>query len=594
MLLGEVTAHGSAYALASDAVGCRTVEQIPPSQSDGTRDAAIAPSMTELVQILDGALALAQPLQRREALREFAEMLGADAVVPLVFDFEMGRFLPVPGSEMALAGGPGWSELLGYCTSPGIHHAKVAAHRGGVEVPATACCSDQAALVFVVCERSDAQLKEVIRALSALGAGWRTEIELLALQRSVRAAQKGAHDTQAMTVALEGARADVKSKAHSLELEHARTQVEDAARVKDEFLAVLGHELRNPLAPIVTALELMRLNGEPSREQLIIERHVAQLRRMVDDLLDVARTTRGKLKIQRVHVELCAAISQGIEMASPLLEGRQQVLNLSVANSGLHVDGDQGRLAQVVSNLLTNASRYSNPGSTIELIAEVEKDTVRMRVIDEGIGIDPNFLPEIFEPFSQGHRKAREGGNELGLGLGLGIVKTLIALHDGQVRAQSEGIDLGSEFVVELPRGKLSPRREMPEPEPCHVAASGTRVLIVDDNSDIAELMSEVLSRRGYQTQVAYDGPSALNMAATFEPTIGLLDLGLPVMDGYELAERLLGNPRHETMKLIAITGYGQAKDHARSIEHGFHAHLVKPVNIRSLTDLLGDIAKPN
>lgn len=278
-------------------------------------------------------------------------------------------------------------------------------------------------------------------------------------------------------------------------------------------------------------------------------------------------------------------------MASPLLEAREQMLSLEMPDEVLNVDGDQGRLAQVVANLLTNASRYSDPGSTIKLIAEGDEGTVRLRVIDQGIGIDPTFLPDIFEPFSQGHRKAREGGSDLGLGLGLGIVKTLVGLHNGSVRAESRGRNLGSEFIVELPRGKQIISLTPPPPPVARGVASGTRVLIVDDNSDIAELMAEILARRGYATEVAHDGPSALNMASKFEPAIGLLDLGLPVMDGYELAKRLLANPLHQDMKLVAVTGYGQPEDYKRSMVNGFRAHLVKPVDINTLSELLGDLA---
>lgn len=247
--------------------------------------------MPEVLQLIHGIFALAQPARRREALAEFADLVGARAIVPLVRDPELDTFLPAPEIGGPLAGGPGWRSLLAACAEPGTYHGAVAARRGEAEVPALACSTGQAALVILASEVPTELINEIARALPALGATWRTEIEVRALNGTLQAALGTARDTQVMAEALDRTRDELESKARSLF--NACTRAEEASRVKDEFLAVLGHELRNPLAPIVTALELMRLEGKPTREQIIIERHVTQMRRMVDDLLDIARTTRA-------------------------------------------------------------------------------------------------------------------------------------------------------------------------------------------------------------------------------------------------------------------------------------------------------------
>jgi PAS domain S-box-containing protein len=371
------------------------------------------------------------------------------------------------------------------------------------------------------------------------------------------------------------------------ERERALAIAESASRAKDEFLAMLGHELRNPLSPIVTALQLMKLKGEvgSTREQQVIERQVEHLVRLVDDLLDVSRITRGKVDLSLEPVDLRAAVDKAIEMAGPLLEQRRHRFTVEVPDQGMRLAADVARLAQVVANLLTNAARYTEPGGTIALSARREADMIVLSVVDDGIGIDPELLPRVFEPFVQGQRSmARAEG---GLGIGLTLVHNLVHLHGGTVEARSAGRGSGSELVVRLPAlaDQAAPAETASPPLERRPSAIPRRIAVVDDNVDAAELMAEVLATAGHEVQVTHDGPATLQLLEWFRPEVALLDIGLPVMDGYELALRIRDRLGPEAPRLIAVTGYGQDHDRARSREAGFDDHLVKPADPEGLLE---------
>ena len=364
-----------------------------------------------------------------------------------------------------------------------------------------------------------------------------------------------------------------------------RAAAEEASRAKDQFLAVLGHELRNPLAPIATALRLMSLRAGDAciSERAIIERQVQHMTRLVDDLLDVSRITRGKVELRRRPVEIADVIAKAVEIASPALEQRQHRLEVDVPSRGLTVNGDAGRLAQVFANLLTNSAKYTPPYGDVSVRAMGDRRMARVSVRDTGMGIAPDVLPHVFEVFVQGSRR---DAVRAGLGLGLAIVRSLTELHGGRVEARSSGLNQGSEFVVELPLLEAPPReaaRPTPRDHPAPVGRP-MRVLVVDDNLDAAEMLAEWLGAIGHAVRVAADGPTALEIAAEFKPDVALLDIGLPVMDGYEVARRLRDQPGCAKMRLIALTGYGQESDHDRSRRAGFEDHLVKPVDLDAIT----------
>ena len=369
-------------------------------------------------------------------------------------------------------------------------------------------------------------------------------------------------------------------------LRDSEARARDAERKKDEFLAILGHELRNPLAPIITALQLMQLRGvSAGRERDVIARQVDHLARLVDDLLDVSRITRGKIELKREPLELGAVITQAIEMASPLVERRRHSLEVEVAREGLRVVGDATRLAQVFANLLTNAAKYTEVGGHVAVRAAREGDAVVVRVSDDGIGIHPDLLPRVFEMFTQGRRKLDRA--EGGLGLGLTLVKSLVELHDGTVAVASDGPGRGSCFSVSLPAAPAGAKAATPTPPAGAPIASRRRVLVVDDNEDAAELIADALRELGHEVAVAHDGLRAISVADDFRPDVGLLDIGLPVLDGYELASRLRGVLGGARLRLVAITGYGQEHDRRRALDAGFDDHVVKPIDLDRLHDLV-------
>jgi signal transduction histidine kinase len=374
--------------------------------------------------------------------------------------------------------------------------------------------------------------------------------------------------------------ADAVERAQALaESRDARAAAEQANRAKDEFLAILGHELRNPLAPIATALQLweMRVKDEslqPLRD--VIERQLAHLTRIVDDLQDVARIRQGKIQLDRQPLDVRGVLVRAIEMTAPQFAQRHQTVTLD-APAGLMVEGDATRLAQVVTNLLVNAAKYSDAETTTTVTARRIDTTIEIAVRDQGIGLEPQMLAHVFDLFTQEERALDRSHG--GLGIGLAIVRKLVTLHGGSVHAHSDGIGRGCTFTVTLPAlvatddAPVAPRKRAARTE------RARKILVVDDNTDVADMMAELLTNMGHDVRIANDGAAALAAATAFTPEIALLDLGLPVMDGYEIARRLRVEGTTRPF-LVAVTGYGQASDQARAHEAGFDAHLVKPVSL--------------
>jgi PAS domain S-box-containing protein len=383
----------------------------------------------------------------------------------------------------------------------------------------------------------------------------------------------------------------VREQTARLAAEDARVEAERANRAKDEFLAMLGHELRNPLAPILTALDLLRLRpeGGDDHPRMILERQVGHMVRLVDDLLDVSRIARGKIELEKRRLETAIIVARAIEIAGPMLEHAEQHLTVAVPTAGLAIDGDPTRLAQVVSNLLTNASKYTERGGRIAVTAAAEGAEVVLRVTDTGIGITAEMLPRVFDMFAQ-ERQALDR-SQGGLGLGLAIVRNLVAAHGGSVHANSAGAGQGSEFTVRLPAARAEAAGASdaapPTPATISVAQEPLRILVVDDNADAGTMLSMFLRRLGHTVRVVHDGLAALDTVETFAPEVAFLDLGLPIIDGYELARRLRARPDLAGLYLVAVTGYGQESDRARSSEAGFDLHLVKPVGRETLRKVL-------
>jgi signal transduction histidine kinase/ActR/RegA family two-component response regulator len=372
----------------------------------------------------------------------------------------------------------------------------------------------------------------------------------------------------------------------------ARATLEAASRQKDEFLAMLAHELRNPLAAIRNAGELLsRTQSTNSRPQAgidVIRRQVAQLTRLVDDLLDVSRITQARIELKRRPLELASVIAQAVETVEPLLREKQHKLSIT-STSGYQpvcVDGDSARLVQCVVNVLTNAAKYTDPGGEIRVQTRSEDSSAVIEISDTGVGISPELLPRIFDLFVQSDRTLDRSLG--GLGIGLSVVKRLIEMHGGQVTGRSEGLGRGSTFEIRLP---LIEPPNTASSEIAPFKAAPRRVLIVDDNADSANSLAALLQLDMHEAEAVFTAHAALSLAVAFKPDIVLLDIGLPDMDGYEVARRLRALPGLHAVRLVALTGYGQAEDRQRAREAGFDDHLVKPIDFMALERTLAGIS---
>jgi signal transduction histidine kinase len=395
--------------------------------------------------------------------------------------------------------------------------------------------------------------------------------------------------------------AEELARRSAIAIENAQLYLElrEADRRKDEFLATLAHELRNPLAPIRNALQVLKM---PSLDESIaqqskemIERQVHHLVRLVDDLLDVSRVMRGKTELRKETVELSSIVARAVETAQPLIDAQEHKLTITLPTDSLLLNADPVRLTQVIGNMLTNAAKYSEPNGCIWLKAQREGDEAVLSVRDTGIGIAPEMLPHIFELFVQvDYAATRSQG---GLGIGLTLVKNLVEMHLGTIEARSEGLGKGSEFVMRLPLTTLKRKepsgQENSEQQP-GTTSFGHRLLVVDDNKDAATSLAMLLKLQGHEVRMAHNGSDALEIVTDYQPDMIFLDIGMPGMDGFEVARRIRRQPGSKRIELVALTGWGQQEDRRRSAEAGFDHHIVKPPDRALLAKLLARLKSPN
>ena len=386
-------------------------------------------------------------------------------------------------------------------------------------------------------------------------------------------------------------------KERELELQRRAEELAEENRRKDEFLAMLAHELRNPLAAISSAAEILHrpdVEEDWAWSKDVISRQSRHLARLLEDLLDVARITQGIIQIRKQRIDALRVLHDSVAAVKHLMDERNHALQVSLPAAPLEIDADPARLQQIVVNLLSNAATYTPEYGKISLMAQTTENELIITVQDTGLGIAATALPHVFDPFVQGQRTmARSEG---GLGVGLTIVKRLVELHGGSVAATSEGPGQGSQFVVRIPVAPQQPVVETPATsKPAWRKDGPIKVLAVDDNVDLVRTLAMMLKLDGYEVRTAYDGTEALNIAADYYPEFVLLDIGLPGADGYQVAQRLRSQECCRDSVLIAITGYGRDEDRARSREAGFNHHLVKPVDYRSLKSLMAAaIARSN
>ena len=406
-------------------------------------------------------------------------------------------------------------------------------------------------------------------------------------------------ELERLNATLQGANAELARTNRSLHREIAERAridkaLQEADRNKDEFLAMLAHELRNPLAPMLNALQLLRLKPSEAQSQWaqeVMQRQLAQLTRLVDDLLDVSRITRGMITLAREPLEVATLITRAVETVQPLLRERDHQLTLLIPPEPLRVNGDTTRLTQALANVLGNAAKYTDRGGRIALRCSREGANVEICVRDNGVGISPELLPRIFDLFTQLDR--RPDHTVSGLGIGLALVRRLVEMHGGTVTAHSAGVGAGSEFVIRLPLhagagadiGRHAEIAVSPE-----AAVVARRILLADDNADALESLAAVLRLRGHEVFSASNGASAFETAVQHVPDIALLDIGMPLLDGYEVARRIRAETWGKTVTLVALTGWGQESDRRRSHEAGFDTHLVKPLDPERLSALLAQL----
>jgi signal transduction histidine kinase len=443
-------------------------------------------------------------------------------------------------------------------------------------------------------------LREVTRPLQEM-----TDVaqEVMTHRRwQLRAAETEYQDIAVLVRAFNGMLAEVETRTGELEVEmtervHAEQELRLADRRKDEFLATLAHELRNPLAPMATAVALVRrpATPEPTRDKAvsILERQIGHMVRLIDDLLDVSRVTTGKLSLHREQVDLPALLHSVVEIAQPAAAQKGLALGIEGDTPPLLLSGDPARLAQVFSNLLNNACRYTDAGGRIDVSMTLLPHAVEVAVQDSGIGVEPAMQARIFELFEQGD-KTLERGNS-GLGIGLTLARQLVQLHGGDIRVHSEGRNRGARFTVRLPTWHAQVQAAPAVQSPAGSTMSGLRVLVADDNVDFATSLADLLQSMGHEVQVVHDGETAWAAAMQAPPDIALLDIGMPRLNGYELARRLRADATTRGIRLIAITGWGQAADKRAAEDAGFDRHLVKPVipeNLVAVMSSLGSVGR--
>ena len=541
---------------------------------------------------------LQAPESRVAGAAALAAFSGVEQVLVFGKDQEIGLFLPAPGLPQTLRDGGRWQGFLNDCAREGLFSASMPG-ADGADTPAFGM-TDEAALttlVFLGGHPDAAHCGQIGALLPLLGAKLAVERSALAADAHARAARESSRRAGTLNAALDVNRRELEKAYRQAETElesrrAAEGKLRQADRRKDEFLAMLAHELRNPLAPIGMAAQILKIGPvHPVRLQQtcdIIDRQVSHMTRLLDDLLDVSRVTGGMVALSEELHDMRSIVDQAHEQARPLVSARGHQIKLNLPTTEAMVYGDGTRLVQIVTNLLNNAAKYTPAGGAISLTLSTRSEQVSVAVRDNGIGIDAALLPHVFDLFIQGERSSDR--SQGGLGLGLALVKNLVERHGGEVRASSAGLGTGSEFEITLPRAHLgdgagagtAPREE--------ISSEALDVLVVDDNEDAAQTLALFLEAHGHRVRVAFCAAEALDMAAEQPPQVLLLDIGLPDVDGHELARRLRTCSGTQDSIYIALTGYGRPEDRVASQEAGFDHHLTKPVSPADLAELIGSL----
>lgn len=534
-----------------------------------------SPTVAELV------VGLSAPSRRAQALSGLAARLGVEATLLFARDPQRGVLLPAEGLQQPQDAGPSWRSFLSACGTRERHTGTVELPRG-CTCPALALVDHDAAMILIGQPPPAHNLHDLERMLPLLGALLRAEKQAaLAVDEADAAPVGQVHELARALAAARAEASELKAKFHQQQ------------QRKDEFLAVLGHELRNPLAPLITAVELLgtdKYNQVPRDLVKVLARQTARLTRLVNDLLDVARVSHGRIELQRERLSLAEILQHAHDDCQPLFEKKELRVSMEGTDQSLRLDADPLRLIQIFGNLFNNAAKFSRPGGQVAVRVTREGDFAVVCVTDTGIGIAPQVLPHIFDLFTQASSCLED--SEGGLGIGLTVTRALVELHGGRITAHSAGVDAGASFTVRLPLAVTVDPRAMPERTGAGDTPTDTalRVLIVDDNRDAADSIALLLDLMGHTTQVAYDGPGALELACAYRADLIILDIGLPGMSGYDVARKLRPTVKPGA-RLVALTGYGTEESRRRSREAGFDAHYVKPITSETLEYLLSTVS---
>lgn len=546
-----------------------------------------------------------QSFENRQAgLGALAAYAKATEAVLFGKDPEINIFLPAQGQPQTLRHGKEWQAFVNKTVDHPFLVGQLHSQQTG-DIHSACGIADKDRLAVIVLLGADFS-KEILDHIAALlplvGAKLVAERAAMSATGHAAAAREANRYASSLNTALDINRRELQKALERAEQElisrhKAEEKLKEADRRKDEFLAMLAHELRNPLAPIRMAAHLLKLpspgKNQSDKASEIIERQVSHMTSLLDDLLDVSRVTRRLIVLSEEVLDLRSVVSDAIEQARPLIEVREHQLGSDLPHCPIMVKGDPTRLVQIIANLLNNAAKYTQPKGRLSLKLALEDNEAKLSVSDNGIGIDEKLLPYIFDLFTQAERSSDR--TQGGLGIGLALVKNLVELHGGEVSASSDGQGKGSEFTVRLPMLKPSELQAESKEKGMKFQAQESQwpVLVVDDNVDAADTLAAFFEALGHKAIVAYHAYKAIELAKSENPTVLILDIGLPDMDGYELAKTLRKLPQTADATLIALTGYGQKEDQERAFNAGFDYHFVKPLDFVRLSALLNKVDTP-
>jgi signal transduction histidine kinase/ActR/RegA family two-component response regulator len=552
------------------------------------------------IELVDIFICLQSPQTRKDGLASLAAYTHATEAYLFGRDDEVDMFLPAQGLPQTMRYAAKWQAAFGQCEAGSCTSMPLPAPSDGADTLCSVIVDrfGQAVLVLLGIELEGTAATQLPALLSLVGA--KLGVERVAESASVHAAVAREANRQAKSLnsALDSNRQELQKAFERLDKElavrrEAENKLRQADQKKDEFLAMLAHELRNPLAPINMAAQLITLPSSGKRQveraSEIINRQVAHMTSLLDDLLDVSRVTRGMITVEKEPVDAKAVIADAIEQSKSVMQSKRHQLNVHLVGEAVYLHGDKTRLVQIIANILVNAAKYTPSEGIVDLRLDATSDEVMISVRDNGIGMDSSLLPQVFELFVQAPRSSDR--SQGGLGIGLALVKRLVELHGGGITAQSEGANRGSEFVVRLPRHREVLQAVAKSADNGNsTTIEALEIIVIDDNVDAANTLTALLESFGHRVSTGYCAQDALALTSTAIFDVIFLDIGLPDMDGHELAKKLRATDQSRGAVLVALTGYGQPQDKEQAKGAGFDVHLTKPAHLTAIAQVLNDV----